>query len=231
MLAATCVSTCFFLLYDGSMSPLENTITMFVYVCTDIALLSFCIIAVIAAFFRITKLKIGKPHNQFNQNLIFVSLVGYYSLLVFAAVPTITAAFGSDNLQLFPLFEVIIIILSFAQSTAQVAFIVDGLRRSATERQHLRSKPGRSLVTFLIISNLAMWIVNSFQVKEIHSHAIWRKFYGDLAWQSMVHLCLPMTIFFRFHSSVCLSDIWLNAYRRETKTRRLTKTFNSENLL
>ena len=105
--------------------------------------------------------------------------------------------------------------VNFIQATCQVLFIIDGLRRRSVTSEQLNNKPGRSLVTFLLICNLAMWLINTFLMKELTQSKMLRSFYGDLPWVIMVHTTLPLAIFFRFHSSICLSDIWLIAYRRD----------------
>lgn len=37
-------------------------------------------------------------------------------------------------------------------------------------------------------------------------------YYGYYLWNILNHICLPLTMFYRFHSSVCLVEIWNNAF-------------------
>lgn len=37
--------------------------------------------------------------------------------------------------------------------------------------------------------------------------------YGALAWILIHTVAMPLLLFFRFHSSVCLADVWHAAYR------------------
>lgn len=37
--------------------------------------------------------------------------------------------------------------------------------------------------------------------------------YGALAWILVHTIAMPLQLFFRFHSSVCLADVWHAAYR------------------
>ena len=39
------------------------------------------------------------------------------------------------------------------------------------------------------------------------------KFFGFYAWSMIQRVCLPLCIFFRFHSSVILVEIWKNSYK------------------
>ena len=124
-------------------------------------------------------------------------------------------ALGEDEEQ--DTFNILYIVwgfISFIQASFQVVFIIDGFRREATTRQHQHEKPGRSMISFLLFSNLAMWLINSFQLKETYQSSIMRDFYGDVAWTIILYLTLPLAVFFRFHSVVCLSDIWIEAYKK-----------------
>lgn len=38
------------------------------------------------------------------------------------------------------------------------------------------------------------------------------EFYGYLVWNILNHMSLPLIMFYRFHASVCLVDIWKHAY-------------------
>ncbi|KAK2178963.1 hypothetical protein NP493_521g00004 [Ridgeia piscesae] len=91
-------------------------------------------------------------------------------------------------------------------------------RCAATEKER-REKPGRAIVTFLLIVNLALWILRTFQVKTIalEDHL---EFYGVPAWPIILNINLPLMLFFRFHSSVCLADIWMAAYIADEKSIR-----------
>lgn len=99
-----------------------------------------------------------------------------------------------------------------AQVLIQTPFILDGLRRCSNSKDLRHEKPGRELVTFLIVSNVAMWITSTFEVKS-HGYQDDRYgFYGYELWSIIGHMCIPLMMFYRFHSSVCLVDIWKFAY-------------------
>ncbi len=49
----------------------------------------------------------------------------------------------------------------------QTIFVIDGLKRRAGSSKHEREKPGRGILTFLIIANVAMWVFKTFQIKEV----------------------------------------------------------------
>jgi hypothetical protein len=41
------------------------------------------------------------------------------------------------------------------------------------------------------------------------------EFFGVVPWAIILNITLPLVVFYRFHSSVCLADIWCAAYEPE----------------
>jgi hypothetical protein len=95
----------------------------------------------------------------------------------------------------------------------QTLFILNGLRRSAGKAEHVIKMPGRQYLTFLIVNNISLWAVNSFLVLRSDSNPVAVAFYGQLPWTLVTHASMPLAIFYRFHSTVCLVDIWKDAYK------------------
>jgi len=93
----------------------------------------------------------------------------------------------------------------------QILFIIDASHRCVRETQ-AKLKPGRALVTLLLLLNLCYWVVCIFEVKKAEHLPIHTEFYGELPWGIISNLCIPLIIFYRFHSTVCLSEIWSTAY-------------------
>ncbi|XP_058127181.1 proton channel OtopLc [Anopheles ziemanni] len=102
---------------------------------------------------------------------------------------------------------------SLVETACQTMFILDASRRSAATQEHIRKKPGREIVTFLLVSNLAMWAINTLEKSRAESHPIQLHFYGLWAWTIITHVSMPLAIFYRFHSTVCLCEIWKRAYK------------------
>ena len=51
-------------------------------------------------------------------------------------------------------------IASLVQSSCQTILVLDAWRRRCSTPSQIKKKPGRELVTFLIIVNLALWAIN-----------------------------------------------------------------------
>jgi hypothetical protein len=58
-----------------------------------------------------------------------------------------------------------------------------------------------------------MWVVNTFETIKPEHNAVQIGIYGENAWAIFVHISVPLGIFYRFHSTVCLSQIWKYAWK------------------
>ena len=94
--------------------------------------------------------------------------------------------------------------------------IIDGLRRCSESKQNQTLKPGRNIITFLICTNLILWLWETIEAKTPGYNKARKYYYGKIFWTILGHLLLPLTIFYRFHSSVALADIWASAYQAGT---------------
>ena len=80
---------------------------------------------------------------------------------------------------------------------------------------HLKTQPGKQNITFLIIANMAMFIMNLFLQDRVGVSDAVVNFYGPQNWTFLIRIFSPLTIFFQFHSSVCLAEIWKNTYSKK----------------
>ncbi len=181
-----------------------------IYFSCNISLNLLGIIATIPAFLKLRYLKYSKLKSSFDQNLAYIALGGYYFLI--AAMLVASAA---DLGQMFSYLHFFSNIITFIQVTLQTIFITDALRRRSIQESQVVLKPGRSAVTFLLILNIAMWVVNTFQLKQLTGAQSMANFYGHLAWVIVIQIFLPLCIFYRFHSAVCLAEVWTTAYELE----------------
>ena len=216
------VACCFFLYIKTSKGT--NSITSLIHIMSDISITCIAGITTLFAFWKTSKLHfVGHLDNMLDQNLLVMALFGYYILLVFMAVAALPQAgkpgpYGAAGQILGAM-----ALIDLIQITLQVLFIVDGLRRKAINDCQADEKPGRSIITFLLILNLALWLVNTFMLKESYGFTIYEDFYGALPWVIMLNLALPLAIYYRFHAAVCLSEIWLHAYKKVPLDRMLNK--------
>jgi Otopetrin len=126
---------------------------------------------------------------------------------------TFTVIGGHFTMRKDTILVLITALASLVETATQTMFILNAGRRSAATAEHIRKKPGREIVTFLLVSNLAMWAINTLEKSRAESHPIQLNFYGLWAWTIITHVSMPLAIFYRFHSTVCLCEIWKRAYK------------------
>ncbi|KAL6739251.1 hypothetical protein Aduo_012727 [Ancylostoma duodenale] len=73
-------------------------------------------------------------------------------------------------------------------------------------------QPGKQAITFLLAANLSIFLMNLFESEKPGISESIIDFYGKRSWVFLVRSFSPLTIFYRFHSSVCLAEIWKNVY-------------------
>mgnify|MGYP002634052334 CR=1 FL=1 len=80
----------------------------------------------------------------------------------------------------------------------------------------MAKKPGRQAVTFLLVCNLAMWLLNTLETSRTDAHPMmvrkyllllshWLSFFnlqvkfygGSWAWPMISHIAMPLAIFYR----------------------------------
>lgn len=102
---------------------------------------------------------------------------------------------------------------SLIQTCLQTLFVLDGWWRKCKNLRQAQKKPGRELITFLIIANMAMWCINALEKNRAEFRPSHLHFFGDWAWTIITHISMPLAIFYRFHSTICLFEIWKSAYK------------------
>ena len=172
-------------------------------------------IALILAFIRMRELRfVAKEELSLEEILLIISLPGEY---IFGFLSIIAIAIeGIDRSGLIILLSSV---LAMFESSLQTMFILNGMRRSAHTPQLQKRKTGREFITFLMVCNIAMWGVNTFEIHRSEFNPAQMRFYGVLAWNIFTHIAIPLIIFFRFHSTVCLSNIWKHAWKRKSNSQ------------
>lgn len=156
-------------------------------------------------FYKTQSLDINKhPVPWLDDVLLYICVPAFFIESMLTVIPAIT------TLSIVKFLDTIMMSL---QMIIQIAFIVDGLRRCSNSRKLRRVKPGQELVLFLLITNVSMWVMYSFSYQSPENKDVRYEYYGKNIWLAIGHLCKPIIMFFRFHSSVCIADIWTYAYK------------------
>eukprot|EP00090_Calanus_glacialis_P007099 TRINITY_DN15569_c0_g1_i5.p1 TRINITY_DN15569_c0_g1~~TRINITY_DN15569_c0_g1_i5.p1 ORF type:complete len:810 (-),score=174.60 TRINITY_DN15569_c0_g1_i5:104-2533(-) len=105
-------------------------------------------------------------------------------------------------------------ITTLVQTILQTAFIIDASHRFASTPSHIRHKPGRQVVTFLLVCNLAMWVVNILETNKTSASKNQVNFMEkEWLWPVITQISIPLAIFYRFHSASCLYEIWKKSFK------------------
>jgi hypothetical protein len=104
-------------------------------------------------------------------------------------------------------------ILALMQTTAQTILVLDASSRRCRTKVDRKRKPGRQLLTFLLVANAAVWMINVMQKGHAEYSPARLKFFGVWPWTVITHISMPLAIFYRFHSNICLFEIWKASYK------------------
>lgn len=149
--------------------------------------------------------------TDYNEALCIVGLAGVY-LFGFYSIIAILGSYKSSRINVLSL---MIQIVTIVESTLQSFLIINGLKMHAANKKVKRYKPGRSLVTLLILLDVSLWLSETFSIKKYDMNSTQLEFYGIVFWSIVSSISTPLSIFFRFHGSVCLSDMWKTLYELE----------------
>merc|ERR1719336_1858851 len=106
------------------------------------------------------------------------------------------------------------LLLFTTQPLLQTAFLLDASCRTTGTSAQARTKPGRQAVTFLLVCNLAMWVITLLENAKHEARPTQvGALSSPLVWPLLSHLALPLAMLYRFHSSVCLYEIWKKSFR------------------
>ena len=172
-----------------------------------LTVLSILILATLYAYYIIAQFDVNpNPISFLDDLLLFCCLPSFFLYTAVCLSPTLLngqfeAGFFFRNL------------LILVQVLIQTPMIVDGLRRCSNSAAAQKRMRGRNTITFLIVANLAVYIMETLLIRSYDYQENKIEFYGPDMWTVLSHMTLPICIFYRFHSAVALVDIWTSAYK------------------
>lgn len=119
--------------------------------------------------YRVQTLKFRcEEQSNLNDILLRISAFGLFIYSVFSVIAGSLNAFESEP----NLLVMITGILAVSQVVFQLLFIADVSRRRVHLPEHDRSKPGRQIVTFLLICNIAMFAIYTFEAQKVFANPV-----------------------------------------------------------
>ncbi|KAF2367956.1 Otopetrin [Trinorchestia longiramus] len=180
---------------------------------TQIIILTLSILSCLIGFWQVPKLAVSatKP-LELDRLLLSCTIVGVY---IFAIFGMILGGLYFDEQKLMATFCSCCLLI--VQVSLQGMLVAEASRRTCATRLQQLVKPGRQVITFLLFSNITLWILDSFITHSSLSQQFQIGFYGTLAWGIISRISLPLMILYRFHSAVILVEIWKNTYRTKAE--------------
>ncbi|SPP82206.1 proton channel OtopLc isoform X1 [Drosophila guanche] len=175
-----------------------------------------CAAAVITGMFLMRDLRYIKDtsdehHSMDLDNLLLiVAQTGVYLYGLFSILGSYFAKWDTvpDRVE-----GIIAEVFGVVQTSLQTMFILHASHRRCKGAKQVRRKPGREIITFLLVANIAIWFVNTL----IKGRAVFREshleFFGVWGWTIITHISMPLAIFYRFHSTICLFEVWKVTYK------------------
>lgn len=177
----------------------------------ELFLLSISLMTVIAI---ICKLKYHKFESSLDSSLDYNSLltmIGLAGIYLYGFYSIIAIVNNHKMTQLENLF-LTIHILSIVESTFQTILIINALKMYTSKEANKNNKPARSLIILLILIDVSLWLVETLCVKKYDMNEMQLEYFDIVFWSIVSSISSPLAIFFRFHASVCLSDVWKTLY-------------------
>ncbi|KAK2720530.1 hypothetical protein QYM36_004416 [Artemia franciscana] len=174
----------------------------------ELSLYILMFFATILGIFQVRKLKFHATRKLgLDKTLLAIALTG---VMIYNSFTVIGSYFDWDA---YSTIVLVTALMDMIQSSAQTIFILDASNRSTyTQEQQVR-KPGREITTFLLVSNVAMWVVKTLEKSRSDAHPIQYHFFGLWPWTIITNVFMPLAIFFRYHSTVCFFEIWKRCYK------------------
>ena len=184
MTVATVISIILFFIFSAS----EDTRELGGYVngASEVILLTCMLVAGFFAYNSIRLLDMIKHGiSAVDDILLYVCLPCIFFYAFFTMVPSIT-----DGNYL----SVAVSVLQVSQVILQTALMSDGLRRCSNSQTLQHKKPGREVITYLVVANVAMWLLQTFEIKSSQGNSLFYDFYGKVSLQ-------PRYLFFYLRSN------------------------------
>ncbi|KAK7075489.1 hypothetical protein SK128_003231, partial [Halocaridina rubra] len=165
---ASILSIILFFVFSSSDATLDQG--LMINSVSEIIVVSLMLITSVVAFYYIRQLDVLQHKISVADDILlyvclpFVFLYAFFTMVPYAIENN--GLYVADN------------VLKVIQAILQTALIVDGLRRCSNSTELRSKKPGREIITFLVVTNVAMWLLMSFQIINKDGNATLYDFYG-----------------------------------------------------
>ncbi|XP_050511009.1 proton channel OtopLc-like isoform X2 [Diabrotica virgifera virgifera] len=185
------------------------------------------IVAVLMSAMTLRDLKISNTNIELPLEHLLL-LVTQSGMFIYCLFQIISGCLMRSRVGMAKVFGILTPTLGVLQSCCQTTFILDARRRCCSTEDQIKRKPGRQLITFLLLLNVSLWVINRIKNNRSIFHPRQMDFYGILAWNIITHVSNPLIVSYRFQATVCFYEIWKHVYKRPIK-RSLNEDMRLEN--
>lgn len=136
-----------------------------------------------------------EEQSNLNDILLRISAFGLFIYSTFSVIAGSLNAMESEP----NLLVMVTGIVAVVQVIIQLLFIADVSRRRVHLPEHDRIKPGRQIVTFLLICNVSMFAIYTFEAQKVTSNPVSARSRGPL--RLCEEAAFDTKFLFRFNSS------------------------------
>ena len=163
-------------------------------------------------FYKMDAPFVGHAHSIVDQAVLIVTLFGFYLLLGFNFLPNLESFTETNFFGTLAKMGTFENISNYIQGSMQFLFIMDAMRRGPQPMWLKNNITPSFFVVILFHVNVALWMVSSFLLKETSQNSLMVNYYGSLTWNIVLYITLPLAIFFRFHSTICIVDVLVDIW-------------------
>jgi hypothetical protein len=182
--------------------------------CTELILVSLSLGISILIYIKLKRVNFSQRltfEMDYNETLVVVGLAGIFLFGFYSIIAILENGLHTSV----EILSFSIQLMSIVEATFQSVLIIDGLKMFTKSRAVKKHKPARSMITMLILIDMSLWLSETFSVKKYDMNTIQLDYYDIVFWSIVSSISSPLAIFFRFHASVCLSDMWKTLYEGE----------------
>ncbi|CCD70022.1 OToPetrin-Like [Caenorhabditis elegans] len=178
----------------------------------ETVLFCVCLLAVFGAFIRMRKLQYRlHAHGQVVDEILLI--VGLAGEIVYCSTGLDLYLNGRlENTPGTSCLTVVAFVMRIVQVVVQSVFILVASRLRSLSASNISNQPGKQIVTFLVVCNINLFIYHTFETIESNfgfPHKM------SSVYSALLNISSPLVVFYRFHSSACLAEIWKHAYSKK----------------
>ncbi|CAD5234283.1 unnamed protein product [Bursaphelenchus xylophilus] len=197
---------------------------LLVFRLSDFALFCFTLIGCIVGLYRMRflhyqSLQIMTNAEFLDEILLIIGLLGelIHSSTGLMCWITTQSEWGQNKMETYML---VVFVVREIQVIVQAVFILVSSRLRAQSPKAMSQKPGKQFVTFLLIANVSLFFFHTLEgMKSVFGDAIASR--RTKPYATLICAVAPLVVFYRFHSSVCLAEIWKHCYNTKNSPRSL----------